>query len=360
MLRLAIAAVIAACASAGFAASPPYTDRDFVHLDKIDAHVHLHGKADGFVAEATRDGFRLLTINVDYPDFPDIDTQQQDAVSLIRRHPGRVAFAATFSVKGFDSPGWVTRQIQHLDGAFAQGAVGVKVWKNIGLDLKDASGRYVMLDDARLKPIFDHLEQAHVVVLGHQAEPLNCWLPFDQMTVRSDREYFKEHPRYYMYQHPEVPSHEAQLAARDRLLLAHPTLKFDSVHLASLEWDVDKIAEFLDRFAEAEVDVAARMSHLEYQATRQPQKVRGFFLKYQDRILYGTDNALRPGDNEAEVVADLKRTWLEDWHFLAGDAPMHSDEFDAAFRGLSLPREVIDKLYAKNARRLFPQAWSVN
>ncbi|HEY2686059.1 MAG TPA: amidohydrolase family protein [Steroidobacteraceae bacterium] len=360
MLRALLATVLACLASIAAAAAKPYADADFVRLDKIDAHVHLHGRADGFVAEATREGFRLLTINVDYPDFADIDAQQRDAVSLRERYPGRVAFAASFTVKGFEAPDWAATQIKHLDAAFGQGAVGVKVWKNIGLELKDSSGRYVMLDDPRLKPIFDHLVQQHVVLLGHQAEPLNCWLPYDQMTVRSDREYFKEHPQYYMYRHPEVPGHDAQLAARDRMLAAHPDLKFDSVHLASLEWDVQKIAQFLDRFPEAQVDVAARMSHLEYQATSHPDKVRAFFLKYQDRILYGTDEALRPGDNETEVVADLKRTWLDDWHFLSGAAVMHSDEFSAGFRGLALPRAIIDKVYAKNARRLFVSAWSEN
>lgn len=360
MRRWLPGAALACCAPLALGAASTYTDADFAALDKIDAHVHLHGRADGFVAEATREGFRLLTINVDYPDFPDIDTQQKDAVSLRQRYPGRVAFAATFSVKGFDAPGWAAAQIRHLDGALSQGAVGVKVWKNIGLELRDSSGHYVMLDDPRLKPIFDHLEQAHVVLLGHQAEPLNCWLPFEQMTIRSDREYFKEHPQYYMYQHPSVPSHEAQLTARDRLLLAHPNLKFDSVHLASLEWDVDKIAQFLERFPQANVDVAARMSHLEYQATAHPEKVRAFLVKYQDRILYGTDNALRPGDNEAEVVADLKHSWLEDWHFLTGSQTMQSDEFAAPFPGMALPREAVDKIYAKNARRLFPKAWSGN
>jgi hypothetical protein len=101
-----------------------------------------------------------------------------------------------------------------------------------------------MPDDPRFEPIFARLEHDHIVLLGHQAEPLNCWLPFDEMTVRSDREYFREHPQYYMYQHPEMPSHEIILAARDRMLKAHPALHFDAVHLASLEWDVDKVANF--------------------------------------------------------------------------------------------------------------------
>ena len=120
----------------------------------------------------------------------------------------------------------------------------MKIWKNIGMGLKDADGRYVMPDDHRLEPVIARLERDHIVLLGHQAEPLNCWLPFDKMTVRSDQDYFREHPQYYMYEHPEMPSHDTILAARDRMLNAHPALRFDAVHLASLEWDVDKVAIF--------------------------------------------------------------------------------------------------------------------
>jgi predicted TIM-barrel fold metal-dependent hydrolase len=212
------------------------------------------------------------------------------------------------------------------------------------------------VDDPRLKPIFDRLERDNIVVLGHQAEPLNCWLPFEKMTIRSDRDYFREHPQYYMYRHPEVPSHEAQLAARDHMLIEHPALRFDSVHLASLEWDVTRIAHFLDRFPKANVDVAARMSHLEYQATRNREKVRQFLIRYQDRILYGTDVEVGP-DGAATAAAEAHKAWLEDWRFLNTADEMHSTEFQPAFRGLALPKTVVEKIYSGNARRMFKGAW---
>jgi predicted TIM-barrel fold metal-dependent hydrolase len=223
--------------------------------------------------------------------------------------------------------------------------------------LRDANGRYVMPDDPRLEPIIAHLEHAHIVLLGHQAEPLNCWLPLDKMTVRGDRDYYQEHPQYYMYQHPEMPSHDSILAARDRMLRAHPGLVFDSVHLASLEWDVDKVADFLDRFPTARVDVAARMVHLEYQATTQREKVRRFLIRYQDRVLYGSDDAYGPDDSDPAAVAAVHMDWLADWRFLATSDVMHSGDFDAPFRGLHLPRAVIDKIYRGNAQVLFPHGW---
>ena len=363
MRRALLAAVLiaygclAAAAPAATSAAGHYTLADFARVPKIDAHVHVHGAADHLMAQVVRDDFRLLTINVDYADFPPLDAQRAAAESLRARYPGRVAWVATFPVTGFGRPGWSDVVIEDLRGALRAGAVGVKVWKNIGMDLRDADGTWVMPDDPRLEPVFAFLEREHVVLLGHQAEPLNCWLPLAKMTVRSDREYFTEHPQYYMYRHPEMPSHETILAARDRMLTAHPALRFDGVHLASLEWDVDEVARFLDRFPGARVDLAARLVHLEYQATRQRAKVRDFLMKYRDRVLYGSDDMYGPADDVPSAVTDVHKDWLADWRFLATADTLHSADFPAAFRGLSLPREVIDRIYRLNAEALFPRAW---
>jgi predicted TIM-barrel fold metal-dependent hydrolase len=353
-------ALIAACATAAAAdgTSGYYTVADFQRIDKIDAHVHLHGPAERFMAQAIADRFSVLTINVDSPDSPPIPEQQQAAVSLRQRYPGRVAFAATFPVDGFQSPGWSDTAVRRIDDAVAQGAVGVKMWKNIGMVLRNPDGSYVMPDDPRLEPLIAHLEHAHIVLLGHQAEPLNCWLAPEKMTVRSDQEYFREHPQYYMYRHPDMPSHDAILAARDRMLRAHPQLRFDGVHLASLEWDVDRVAAFLDRFPDAVVDLAARLVHLEYQAASDPDKVRRFLIRYQDRILYGSDTAYGPSESDPAELAALHADWLKDWSFLATSGRMHSADFDATFPGLHLPRTVVDKIYRGNAEALFTNAWN--
>jgi hypothetical protein len=334
-----------------------YTMADYARVEKIDAHVHLHGNADRLMARAVADHFRLLTINVDYPDFPSLQTQLLDAASLHRRYPGRVAFAGTFSVADFSSPAWTQNALREIDAAVAQGAVGIKVWKNIGMVLKNPDGSYVMLDDARFNPIFARIERDGLVLLAHQAEPLNCWLPLDRMTVRGDRDYFSEHPQYYMYRHPEMPSHEAILAARDRMLAAHPNLRFDGVHLASLEWDVDKVAAFLDRFPTARVDIAARLVHLEYQAAKDREKVRRFVIRYQDRLLYGSDDAYGPADSDPAAVAAVHDGWVEDRRFLVTSEQMHSPDFEASFQGLELPRPVVEKLYRGNAETLFRGAW---
>ena len=358
MQRLTFA-LLAALASinAQAAHSDYYTLADFQQVDKIDAHVHVHGSAERFMAQALEDNFRLLEINVDYPDFPPIAQQQRDAVSLVQRYPGRVAFAATFSSDGFGAPGWADGASRQIESAHEQHAVGIKIWKNFGMSVKDANGHYVMPDDPRLAPIISSVEHDGMVLLGHQAEPLNCWLPPGRMTVRSDREYFSEHPQYYMYRHPQMPSHDQILAARDRMLSAHPSLKFDAVHLASLEWEVDRVARFLERFPNANVDMAARTVHLEYQAVRHPDKVRSFLIRYQDRILYGSDDSYGPGDEDAAAVEEVHSGWLQDWRFLTSADPLHSTEFAGTYRGMHLPRSVVDKIYRTNAQTMFGRAW---
>jgi hypothetical protein len=334
-----------------------YTSDDFVKVEKIDTHVHLHGVLPRTIARAEADGFRLLTINVNYSDFPPLEQQLHDALALRASFPERVAFVATFDANASDRPGWRDRVQRELDDALEAGAVGVKVWKDIGMQIRDPNGRAVMIDDPRFKPIFDGLATQHVVLLGHLAEPRNAWLPLDQMTTRGDREYFTAHPQYHMAQHPEWPSYEEQLAARDRMLDQHPDLTFVGLHLASLEWSVDRIGEFLKKYPQASVDLAARMVHLRLQASRDRDKVRQFFLDFQDRIVYATDLTRSLDQEDAAFADEAHAVWLDDWNFLTGDAIGKSSEFDAPFRELALPCTVVDKIYHGNAHRLFPTAW---
>lgn len=334
-----------------------YTMADFARVPKIDTHMHLHGALPRFMALARRDGFRLLTINVDYADFPPAAEQQRDAVLLARAYPGEVAWVATFALAGFESPGWTASTWQHLQQARALGAQGVKVWKNLGLDLRDKAGAAVLIDDDRLRPLFDAIERDGWALLGHQAEPRNAWLPLAQMTTKGDHEYFAHHPQYHMASHPEWPDHDQQLAARDRFLRQHPKLRYIGMHLASLEWSVDRLADFLDRFPDATVDIAARISHLQSQAVHDREAVRNFMLRYQDRLLYGSDLAVSRGQSDADFAVEADTAWRAHWRFLVTDDWQRSGDLDRALRGLALPAEVVDKLYRRNAERVFPAAW---
>jgi len=356
LLPTILAALMAAPLAA--TAADAYTVRDFDKVPKIDAHLHLHGaNQDAFLALARKDNFRALTINVDYPDFPPLDQQRRVASALTHRHPQQVAWAATFSTDGFEKPEWSAATLKDLDGALADGAVGVKVWKNIGMSLRDSQGKLVMVDDARFDRLFDGLAQRGVMVLGHQGEPHNCWLPIEQMTVKNDQEYFRAHPAYHMYTQPQMPSYEQQMAARDHLLEKHPKLRFTGVHLASLEWDIGRLASFLDAHPGVNVDVAARIGQLQYQSQRDLARVRAFFIKYQDRLMYGSDLAQSAEQDDAGFVADLDQVWRRDWRYFVSADSFAVPELDRPVRGLSLPRGVVDKLYRVNAEKAYPRAW---
>ena len=121
------------------------------------------------------------------------------------------------------------------------------------------------------------------------------------MTIKGDKSYFSEHPEYHMYLHPEFPTYEEQVAARDHMLEKHPNLKFVGAHLGSLEWNVDELAARLDKFPNMAVDMAARISHLQYQSTKNWQKVHDFFIKYQDRILYATDIQVNGNESASDI-----------------------------------------------------------
>jgi len=178
------------------------------------------------------------------------------------------------------------------------------------------------------------------------------------MTVNNDREYFKAHPQYHMALHPEMPSWEQQMAARDRMVAAHPGLHFIGVHLASLERSVDELAAFLDRFPDAMVDVAARIGQLQYQSQRDRERVRRFFIKYQDRVMYGSDMSQEPKQDGASLAVEAERVWRVHWRYFNTADSFKVADLDQPVKGLALPKPVADKLYRKNAERTFPTAWS--
>jgi len=344
---------VAAPANSAAAEPGAYTLQDFARVPKFDAHVHANTTDRAFLEQARADGFELMSINVDYPDFPSIQDQHAAALELAAADPARFHWATTFSMKGYGTPGWAERVNAGLDATVAEGARAVKVWKNIGMVERDATGKLIMLDDAGLAPVAEHVRALGVPLIAHQGEPHNCWLPLEQMTTDNDREYFGRHPQYHMYLHPEMPGYEDLMGARDRFVAAHPQLQLVGAHMASLEYDVDRLGAFLDRYPNATVDLAARMSQVQYQSVRDRERVRNFFIRYQDRLLYGTDLTQDPAGDPAEFRRSAHEAWESDWRYLATGESQRVDMIDADVPGLALPREVIDKVYYGNAVRVF-------
>lgn len=345
-----------------------YTVDDFKSVEKYDAHVHITKDIDTvFIKQAEADNFRLLNVNVYSSTGVPIEELQRYALGKVQEFPGRIAYATTFSLKDFNNDNWQEKTIAYLKDSFAKGAIAVKVHKNIGMELKDKDGKLVMIDNPRLDPILNYLADNNIPLIGHLGEHKNSWLPLEKMTVKGNRDYAQAHPQHHMYLHPDRPSYEHYIQVRDNMLEKHPDLIFIGAHLGSLEWSVDELAKRLDKFPNMAVDMAERISHLQYQALTERQKVHDFFIKYQDRLIYGTD--LRSGAMDivnngitepAEMRKHAHEVWLRHWRFFTTDETMRVPKVDGEFRGLKLPRKVIDKIYRKNAEKWFPGIKKIN
>jgi len=336
-----------------------YLYDDFEKVDKIDMHLHVNTYDHALIEQAHNDNFKILTINVDYHAFPPVKEQLEISASLLKAFPDTFAFATTFYMDGWDEADWYKKTVEYIDKTIAMGACSVKIWKNIGMDFKDKSGKLVMIDDAKFDKIFSYIKSLNVPLIGHLGEPLDCWLPVDKMIVNYLKDYYTEHPEYHMYSHPELPSYEDQINARDNMLKKNKDIVFVGAHFASLEWSIDKIAQFLDKFPNTLVDSAARVGEIQYQTINNRNKVRDFFIKYQDKIMYATDTFQEPGMNENIFKRDIHEKWLSDWRFFATSDLMEVSNLDSPFTGLNLPKNVIDKIYKKNAERIFSKAWNL-
>lgn len=322
-----------------------YTAEDYKRVRKIDIHIHINSPQEHFIAVARADNFQFLDIVDDRPFGLPMNDQQRLAIQDLEAFPERMRFATTFPVDDWDQPQWVDSTIARLDRSFRAGATAVKIWKNIGMDLRDSSGNFIMVDNPRIDTVLQYLEKRKIPLIGHNGEPRDCWLPLDKMTFNQG--YYKAHPEYYMYLHPEYPSYEEQIRARDNMLEKHPALRFMGAHLGSLEWSLEELAKRLDAFPYMSVDLT-RMANLKLHALRNYEYTRQFFLKYQDRLIYGTDTAVNSTDNPDELKNAVHERWKSDWEFFTSGNKITLPRF-GELSGLKLPRSVVDKIYFRNA-----------
>ena len=333
-----------------------------MQMPKIDAHAHLGAPGPeqlrAFMAFLEKINLRWLNICVGGTDWARLSRQIGAAQALHSAYPERLAWATSFTVANWGQADWAQLANGTIDSGFAGGAVAVKIWKDVGMVLKDPDGKYVMADDPRLDAVFGALAKQKRTLVAHLGEPRNCWLPVDQMTVDGDRRYFSANPQYHGLLHPEVPNYEAQVAARDRMLERHPTLRVVGCHLGSLEYSVDELAKRLDKYPNFAVDLSARIVHLQIQPR---EKVRAFLVKYQDRLLYGTDLEFGRGGAAADTdpskaLARLAATYESDATWFATDQELALDNVRAGFksRGVALPAPVLRKIYFDNAKAWYP------
>ncbi len=325
-----------------------YGVEDFESVKKFDIHIHINTEEVFFIEQAQADNFQFLDIVDDRPFGLPMDEQQKIAMLHLKNFSKSMAVATTFPVKDWGNDDWSKNTITGLKKSFSDGAIAVKIWKNIGMDLRDENGKFVMVDNVRLDPILDYLVTNNIPLLGHNGEPRDCWLPLDEMTFSQG--YYGSHPEYHMYLHPEYPSYQDQIDARDRMLAKHPNLIFMGAHLGSLELSLDELAKRLDKFPNMHVDLT-RMPNLKLHTFNDRQKTREFFIKYQDRLIYGTDSSINASTNAAEFKKNIHERWVREWKFYVTDKKINLENY-GDLEGLKLPTAVVDKIYAKNALRI--------
>ncbi|HXA02867.1 MAG TPA: amidohydrolase family protein [Cytophagaceae bacterium] len=325
----------------------------YYELRKVDAHMHYNTNRPALLEIAKDYNFRYISFNTDIYFFPSVTDQEKIVLHQRETFGNRLDYLCTFSGNGFDQKDWAKKATESIARSMVNGSVGVKIWKNLGMELKDKSGKLVMVDDPRLSPIFEFLVKNKIPLTGHLGEPKNCWLPLENMTVDQDRKYFAEHPEYHMYLHPEFPSYEQQIQARDNVLRKHPDLIFCGAHFASLEWSVDEIAKRLDAFPHMMVDTAERICHIQHQSVTDYEKARKFVLKYHDRIMYSTDVIDDGKLSCQELKQHITSIWDRHWKYFTTDEMQTAPKVNGAFKGLNLPWEAIENIYYKNAERFY-------
>lgn len=322
----------------------------FAAIHPIDAHAHLYNDNEAFAK--LMEGLKLRILNICVIDDRDpyakgLEPQRTDVLKVRQMTGGRAAFCTTFSPYDFEEAGFSQRAERKLGKDFANGAVAVKIYKVMGMEMRSKAGKYVMADDPAFEPIYQYIAAHHRTVVAHLAEPDSCWQAPNPASP--DYEYYKQNPQEYAYAHPEWPRKAAILAARDHLLAQNPNLRVVGAHLGSMETDVDQIAQRFDRYPNFAVDTAARVPYFMLQPRA---KVRAFLIKYQDRVLYATDLVVMPKDDAAKAVQEWRATYERDWKFFATDQTV--EYRGHTYQGLSLPQPVLRKIFRDNAIHWFP------
>ena len=260
---------------------------------------------------------------------------------MVKPYPGRFVVFTQIDWKRVDEPDFSGSMVKQIDDAVARGARGLKVLKDFGLTVRRKSGELVKVDDPELDPIWADCGRLGIPVAIHTTDPEAFFHP-----VNGENERFEEllhHPDWSFYGH-QFPSKESLLTARERVFARHSGTTFIALHVGNWPENLDYVSQQLDRLPNVVIEVGARQAEI----GRQPRRAREFFEKYQDRILFGTDMTPEEG---------LYRNWFRfletaDDSFDYWGAP---EQGRWKIYGLNLPDEILNKVYRRNAERIFGQ-----
>ena len=333
-------------------------------IRKIDVHMHIGSDQPFLIDFMDKWNFKFCTICTFTPRNNNLQVQIDTAIKILNKYPRYYAWITTFDPAGFEEEGWADKVIAQLERDFDNGAMGVKVWKAIGMEYKKSNGEYLQLDDPVFTPVFKFIANRNKTLIAHMGEPIHAWMPTYVTKDGIGRNYWAGHPEYSFWDKPELPSYSDILAARDHVLARHPNLRVVGAHLGSMEFDVDEIITRFETYPNFAVELGGRARYLMWQARG---KVYDFFISYQDRIMYGTDRGsnrnMTPGQikDAREGMVTRNEVFLRyfatsdeiPWGNIIYDDRPHPEP-SYTVQGLNLPREVLDKFLYHNAVKWFP------
>lgn len=321
---------------------------------RIDTHMHYMGDTDESLELLEQLNLKMLNICVVEDAHGEWRWQADAYHRLAMDNPHRYAWCTGFDLPRHGDRNYVEEAITRLghDFEYECGAIACKVWKNYGMGMRKPTGEHMMIDDPLLEPIFAYLADRNKTLIMHIADPLDCWLPLREDSPHYG--YYSKNPEWHLYNKPDVASYQQLMDSRDAVVTRHPNLRVVGAHLGSMEHDVDEVAKRFDLYPNFAVDMSARLLDLALQDTA---KVREFFIKYQDRILFGADMGTwgraseKSPEERSRQIAGIANAYQEHFRYLENEGPMTIRGSDVS--GLGLPAEILQKVYTLNAHHWF-------
>jgi predicted TIM-barrel fold metal-dependent hydrolase len=318
-------------------------------VSAVDAHTHL-GRWLTAGAWAAPD-VAALTALMDSCNIAAIvnldgrwgDELEENLDRYDRRHPGRFATFCHVDWAALSGPGAETKLAGSLERSVSAGARGLKVWKDLGLHVRDAGHRLVLPDDPRLDALWETAGRLGVPVAIHTADPVAFFDPVDQRNERLEELLARPD---WSFCDPRYPRFDRLIAALGRVVAAHPATTFIAVHAGCYAEDLAWVSGMLDSYPNLHIDIAARIAEL----GRQPRATRALILRHPGRVLFGTDE-IPPNRATYQTYFRFLETPDECFPYSPADPP-GSGRWPIS--ALDLPADVLGQVYAGNAKRLIP------
>jgi uncharacterized protein len=274
--------------------------------------------------------------------------QVKRAVAAIRASPrmrDRVRVLAGIDFQNVGAPGWAARVVEQLEADIAAGAVGIgEISKSLGLTIRKAEGSRLRIDAPELDPVWRAAARLGVPVFIHTADPQEFFRPVVDYT----NERWLELSLFPGRRHPpdRFPSFEQLMTERDNLFRRHPRTTFVAAHMGWHANDLGRLGKLLDAYPNVYAEVGAVL----YDIGRQPRVARDFFVKYQNRILFGKDSFQPEEYRYYWRVFETRDDYFDYYR-----------DYHASWKlyGIDLPDSVLKKIYYQNALKItkgLPQA----